>query len=169
MELVPVLIELWQEVKFWDQLRVATIGADSVVKTLEAVLRPVCILGRIAKNEGASIGLKSLQKEHVCEEGRVADSILESIGTEKFVVHEVHFVPLDAMLFHCFHAALIAIINLLFVLFVENGSDFTEVSVDLAPWLCLFERVEVALVVSEDPWKDRIGTEVIEASRAELV
>ena len=169
MELVPVLIELWQEEKFWDQLRVATIGADSVVKTLEAVLCPICILGRIAENEGASIWLKPLQKEHVCEEGRVADSILEGVGTEKFVVHEVHFVPLDAMLFHCFHSALIAIVNLLFALFVENGSDFTEVAVDLASLLCLFERVEVALVVREDPGKDRIGTQVIETSRAELV
>ena len=73
------------------------------------------------------------------------------------------------MLLHRFHSALIAIVDLLFVFLVEDGSDFAKVTVDLATRLCLLEREEVALIVGQHPGKDRIGTKIIEASRAKLV
>ena len=69
VKFVSVLIELRQKEKFWDQLRIAAISADSIIQTLKTIFCPISVLGCISENEGACIRLESLQKEHVCEEG----------------------------------------------------------------------------------------------------
>lgn len=166
---VPVLIELRQEEELWNELSVATVGADSVIEALKAELGPIRIFGRIAEDEGTRIRLKPLQKEHVCEEGRVAYSILKSIRSKQLPVHEVHLVAFDSLILHRLQSTLVAILNLIFALLVENGGYFAKVSVDLIARFRLFKRVQVTFVVSEDPREDWVRTQVVEASRTELV
>ena len=68
MEPVPVLVQFRHEVVFWNQLGIATFGADSIVEALHAVFGTVSVFTAIAKNKSARIWLKSLEEEDIGQE-----------------------------------------------------------------------------------------------------
>ena len=84
-------------------------------------------------------------------------------------VHKVLLIALDAMLLHRFQPTRVPRFDLFFALFVENRSDFAEVSVNPSFRLRLLKSYKIALVVVEYPGEDWILTEIIEASTAEFV
>ena len=161
---IPILIQFGQEVELRDHLCVATVSTHGIIEALEAVLGPISVLRRVTKDEGARIGLKPLEQKHVREEGRVADSVLESFCSKQLPVHKVHLVAIDALLLHRLQPALVSTANLVLVPLVEDGCNFAEVSVDLGSRLGLLKGDQVTLVVSEDPGEDWIRAQVVEAS-----